>query len=410
MPLAAGHHVAAALLGVGDKTFHGIDAACVRHRPHGDALFQTVAELDAFRIIGEARDEFLVGVLLHVEAAWRDADLAGVAVLERSDRVGGLLRVGIGEHHHGRMATQFHGRALHALGGERSKMLADRDRPGEGNLSYRILGEKMLGNLRRYAEHEIEHARRQRRVDKAAYHFDASARRLLRRLEDQRAARRERAADLARGREHGEIPRRERRYDADRLVHHQLARALRAAGHDAPVAAAPLLGVPVDDVGGGEHLGARLGVDLALLLHHHLGDRVVALAHEVRGFAHDFRAVVGGGSAPERKAFLGGFERLVEIGLGRVRQMRERLLGRRIDDVLALAAATAVDPFAVDVKREIGIHGAPRTFGTDDRCVGISTFSSRIHPLPLVCCHSGRATREPESSNPQRGCSSSQVQ
>src|SRR5438105_3515918 len=82
---------AAALLGVGDKTFHGIDAACVRHRPHGDALFQTVAELDAFRIIGEARDEFLVGVLLHVEAAWRDADLAGVAVLECSDRVGGLL-------------------------------------------------------------------------------------------------------------------------------------------------------------------------------------------------------------------------------------------------------------------------------------------------------------------------------
>ena len=139
-------------------------------------------------------------------------------------------------------------------------------------------------------------------VGEAAHHLDAGARRLLRRLEDERAAGRERAADLARRRQHREIPRREGGDDADRLLHHELARALDAARHDAAVAAAALLGVPVDDVGRGHHLDARLGVDLALLLHHDLGDRVVALAHEVGGLAHDLGAVVGRGRAPERRS------------------------------------------------------------------------------------------------------------
>ena len=35
--------------------------------------------------------------------------------------------------------------------------------------------------------------------------------------------------------------------------------------------------------------------------------------------------------------------------------MRQRLAGRRIDDVLALAAF-AVEPLAVDIKLEIGVH------------------------------------------------------
>ena len=109
-------------------------------------------------------------------------------------------------------------------------------------------------------------------------------------------------------------------------VTHQLARALGAARHDAAVAAAALLGIPVDDVGRGDHLGARLGIDLALLLHEHLRDRIVALAHEVGGLAHDLRAVIGRGCPPQRKALFRRFQRLVEVGLARMRQMRQRLL------------------------------------------------------------------------------------
>src|SRR5260370_836595 len=81
---------------------------------------------------------------------------------------------------------------------------------------------------------------------------------------------------------------------------------------------------------GGRHRGRGLGVDLALLLHHHLGDGIVALAHEVGGLVHDLAAVVGRGRAPQRKAALGGLQRLVEVGLAGMGQVRQRLLGRRI--------------------------------------------------------------------------------
>src|SRR6516225_4125607 len=75
------------------------------------------------------------------------------------------------------------------------------------------------------------------------------------------------------------------------LAQHQLPRALHSARHDAAIAAAALLGVPVDDVGGGHHLGTGLDVDLALLLHHDFRDRIVALTHEIGGLAHDPGAV-----------------------------------------------------------------------------------------------------------------------
>ena len=68
------------------------------------------------------------------------------------------------------------------------------------------------------------------------------------------------------------------------------------------------------------HLGARLGIDLALLLHQHLRDRVVALAHEVGGLVHDLGAVIGRRRPPQREAFLGGLQRLVEIGFAGVRR------------------------------------------------------------------------------------------
>ena len=101
---------------------------------------------------------------------------------------------------------------------------------------------------------------------------------------------------------------------------------------------------------------ARLGVDLALLQHQDFRNGVVALAHQVGRLAHDFRAVIGGRRAPLFEALDRGFEGAVEIGRRGVRQMPERLFGRRIDDVLALAAV-AVEPLAVDIEFEFAVHG-----------------------------------------------------
>src|SRR4249919_1390922 len=93
----------------------------------------------------------------------------------------------------------------------------------------------MLGDVRWHAEHEVEHAGWKSGVDEALHQFHATAGSLLRRLDDDRATGRQRGADLARGRERGEVPWREGSDDADRLLHHELARSLDAARHDTSV-------------------------------------------------------------------------------------------------------------------------------------------------------------------------------
>ena len=146
------------------------------------------------------------------------------------------------------MAAQLQGGAFHVLGGQRGQMLADRDRAGERDFAHLVPGDEMLGDGRWNAKHQVEYAGRQAGVGEAAHHLDASARRLLGSLEDKRTAGGERAADLARRRQRGEIPRRERGNDADRLLHHDLP-YLAAAGHDATIGAASFLGIPLDDIG-----------------------------------------------------------------------------------------------------------------------------------------------------------------
>src|SRR3982751_4882446 len=49
--------------------------------------------------------------------------------------------------------------------------------------------EQVLGDFRRHAEHEVEHAGRQSGIGEAAHHLDTGRRRFLRGLEDQGATR-----------------------------------------------------------------------------------------------------------------------------------------------------------------------------------------------------------------------------
>ena len=224
----------------------------------------------------------------------------------------------------------------------------------------------MRGNVRRHAEYEIAHAFRQAGIGKAAHELDAGAGGLLRRLDDDCAAGGERRRDLARGGQRREIPRRERGDDAHRLLNDELADILAAAWHDAAIGAAAFLGEPIDDVGCRQHFHARLDENLALLLGHDFRDVLGALAHEIGRLAHDLGAVIGGRSAPGGKSFRGGVKRAVEIRRARMRERRQRLAGRRIDDFLALAAA-AVEPFAIDIKLKFGVHDASSIAGNFSR-------------------------------------------
>ena len=132
---------------------------------------------------------------------------------------------------------------------------------------------------------------------------------------------------------------------------HHVAHAVGAGRDDAAVGALPLAGEPVDDVGGAQHLHLGLRQDLALLLGEHLGDLVGAGAHEVGGLAQDLAALEGRHPAPGLEALVDGGQRLVEVALGDVPQLADRLAVGGVDDVLGLGSG-GLDPVAVDVVLE----------------------------------------------------------
>ena len=129
-----------------------------------------------------------------------------------------VVDVGILEHDRRRMAAELHRRALHVQAGERRELLADGGRAGEGDLADDRMRDQILGDLRRHAVDQIDHAGRHAGIDEGADQLRRRSRRFLRRLDDDRAAGGERGRDLAHRLVDREIPRREGRDRADRLL------------------------------------------------------------------------------------------------------------------------------------------------------------------------------------------------
>ena len=69
----------------------------------------------------------LVDRFMHIEARRRHAHLARIAELGSRREIEHRVDIHIVEHQHGRMAAEFHRRALHAGCGLRRELLAHRD-------------------------------------------------------------------------------------------------------------------------------------------------------------------------------------------------------------------------------------------------------------------------------------------
>ncbi|MBB2674336.1 UNVERIFIED_ORG: hypothetical protein GGE44_003913 [Rhizobium esperanzae] len=95
----------------------------------------------------------------------------------------------------------------------------------------------------------------------------------------------------------------------------------------------------------------------ALLARHRIGDGLCAGAQDVGGPAHQLGAVEGRRLPPEREALVGRFQREIEVGVTRMGDAADHLLGRRIDDRDSLRSQ-GVAPFAADEKPyvRIGMH------------------------------------------------------
>jgi hypothetical protein len=220
---------------------------------------------------------------------------------------------------------------------------------------------QVLRDFRRHAVDEVDHPGWHPSIGEAADQLSGRGGRLLRRLDDDRAARCQRAGQFAHNLVDRKIPRCERRHRADRLLHHELVDALGPCGDDAAIGAARFLGEPVDDVGAGEYFTFGVAQWLALFEGQERCDRIDPLAQHVGRLAHDFRAVERRYLAPRAKAFVGGFERAVEIALVGMGDGADRLAGRGVDD-RDRATAGRFGPLPVEEQQYVGIHsGCPHS-------------------------------------------------
>src|SRR4030095_1731085 len=97
---------------------------------------------------------------------------------------------------------------------------------------------QIFADLRRHAVDELDDARRHAGIDEGLDELRARAGRVLRSLDDDRAAGGERRRGLAHHLVDREVPRREGRDGTDRLLHDELVNVLGARRHDAAVGAA----------------------------------------------------------------------------------------------------------------------------------------------------------------------------
>jgi hypothetical protein len=152
------------------------------------------------------------------------------------------------------------------------------------------------------------------------------------RLEDHRAAGRERGTDLAGGHGGREVPRRDEEGDADRLAqHHDLVRPGGGVLDDAAQADG-LLGVPAEELRGVGHLAPRVGERLSILQHDQPGQGLGALGHEVEGATQDLAARPGTDLGPGLLRLLCHLDGARRLGHGTVRDLGDDLLGGRVHD------------------------------------------------------------------------------
>ena len=350
MALAAGDDAAALGLGVVDELLDLLHRLLVDQRALLGAVLQARADLELDASGGELLDELLIDAGLHEEAVGADAGLAGVAVFGDDRAFDRAVDIGVVEDEERRVAAELHRHLLHRRGAFLDQQLADLGRAGEGQLLHQRVGADLVADLAGRAGHDVDHALREAGL--LGQHAPGERRigRLRGRLHDRRAARRQRRAELAG--QHGgrEIPRRDRRDHADRLLGGDDAAVGPGRRHHVAIGAAALFGEP-------QHIGRRdrdlalgLGERLALLGGQEFGERLLVVHDRVMQLAQQLVAVEHRGLLPRLEGRFGRLDGAARLGFAGLRHRADLEAGRRIGHI-DRRAAVGLHPFAADQVR-----------------------------------------------------------
>ncbi len=351
-PLSSSSNPRAGGLGIGHQRLDGIRAAAIGQRTHGGCRVQPTAHRQRISARGKASHKAVVNSLLYIKPGWRHADLAGIAELERADHRDSLFEIAIVKHQHRAVAAQLHGGALHALGGQRHEMLADRHGAGEADLADDRRCNQMARHLIGHAKHHADYLGRHTGIQKTAGHGQRRAGCFFGRLDDHRTASGERGCQLARWIEDRKIPRAKRCGGADRLAQHQRSAAARPHQHPA-IGTFGFTSIKIHERSGIADFGAGFGQRLALFKRGNGGNMFAALAQQSRRACQHGAAFICRCRAPDDKAVRRCRQGTIKIGRRRQRQFTDHAAGGGIDHAVGVAAA-GCDPFAADHQRKLG--------------------------------------------------------
>ena len=356
--LATGQHLGALLHRIGQQVGHGGDAARVGQRAHLRACRQAVAHLQTLRVLGEARHEVGADVFMHQVARGRDADLARVAELGAAADLDGQLQVRVFGHDDRGVAAQLHGHALHVFARQGGQLFAHGRRAGERDLADDGVRDEVAGDFSRVAIHQAHGAHGHARIGKCADQLGRAGGGFFGRLDQDGAACGQRGGQLAHHLVDGEVPRREGRHGAHRVLQHHLLRLEVARGHDAAIHTQGFVGKPFDDVGRCHGLDLGFGQGLALLLHHDGGNRFGTFAHQRGGAAHGLGALGGRDVAPGLKTLLCRIQGAIQVHLGGMGHTADFFARGGVEHGKGLAFG-GVLPLACDEELGVGISHGP---------------------------------------------------
>ena len=321
------------------------------HRSHIGRRIERIADDEAFGLGHDAVEKGVldppVDDLAHVGGAVLPAVPEGRVNRAGDERV---VYVGVVEHDERALAAHLEADVLEiALAGVFQKVCADFGGPGEQHAVDVHMPADRLTRGFAEAGRDIEDAGRQARLDRELRQPQRSQRRLFGRLQDDRAARRQRRRKLPSDHQQRKVPRQHEADDADRLLHDHRHRVL-AGRRDLAERLVDQLAVPLEER---RHFAADLveavadGFAAVEALH----DREVfgVRAHEIgQAKEHGFPLLR---RAARPHAVLEGASRSlhgdVDVGCVAMRHDAEEIARRRIDVVEGLAGRRR-PPVAID--------------------------------------------------------------